>query len=134
MDGRTQDPVTQFLRDRYGVEYVDQITEPGIVKRLASGGGGSEPSHAWLRQKVSISTDHHHSSVIAVVAHAECAGNPVDRSTQVEQLQTAVERVRSWQPSATVVGLWVEPQAGDWVTHLAVSNNCKNTAGSRWCF
>lgn len=28
MDGRTQVPVIEFLKNKYGVDYVDMITEP----------------------------------------------------------------------------------------------------------
>lgn len=174
MDGRTQDAVKQFLQERYGVEYVDQITEPGIVRVIAGvikgrspnglldGKSGfvrakpvrrdkayqvrygaerldgcsrtdrfpaempfddrpinqSEPSIGWLRRKVSISIDHHHSQQIAVVAHAECAGNPVDRTIQLAQLRMAVQTVQAWQPTVTVVGLWVEPKAAQWSVQL----------------
>ena len=35
MDGRTQLPVIEFLKDKFGVEFVDTITEPGPVRILA---------------------------------------------------------------------------------------------------
>ena len=37
MDGRTQSPVNDHLRNRNQVEYVDTITEAGPVKALAEG-------------------------------------------------------------------------------------------------
>ena len=35
MDGRTQQPVIEFLKDKFEVLYVDSITEPGPVHILA---------------------------------------------------------------------------------------------------
>lgn len=35
MDGRTTDAVTEYIRERYGVDWVDSITEPGINGILA---------------------------------------------------------------------------------------------------
>lgn len=35
MDGRTQLAVTAFMKSRYGVDFVDMITEPGPVRALA---------------------------------------------------------------------------------------------------
>jgi hypothetical protein len=39
MDGRTQIPVTDYVRKKYKVEYVDMITEPGPIKVLAAAYG-----------------------------------------------------------------------------------------------
>ena len=36
MDGRVQLPVTAFLKKKYGVDYVDVITEPGPNGILAA--------------------------------------------------------------------------------------------------
>jgi hypothetical protein len=35
MDGRTQNPVIEWMRKHYGVSYVDMITEPGVDAILA---------------------------------------------------------------------------------------------------
>jgi len=37
MDGRCQLPVIEWMKKRYGVEYVDMITEPGPDGVLAEG-------------------------------------------------------------------------------------------------
>ena len=35
MDGRVQDAVKNYMKENYGVDYVDMITEPGPNKILA---------------------------------------------------------------------------------------------------
>ncbi|MFH1754289.1 MAG: carbonic anhydrase, partial [Candidatus Latescibacterota bacterium] len=50
----------------------------------------------------------HHSQFIAVVGHHDCAGNPVNKDTQVNQIQTSVKTVASWKLEAQIIGLWVD--------------------------
>lgn len=106
MDGRTQEPVAKYIRERYRVDYVDTITEPGPVKLLTS---GSLP--ASIKTRVDISTGKHGSKVVAVVGHHDCAGNPVAKDVQVEQLGKAVALLRKSYPGVEVIGLWV---GDDW--------------------
>ena len=35
MDGRAQEPVIEYMKKSYGVDYVDMITEPGPNRILA---------------------------------------------------------------------------------------------------
>jgi hypothetical protein len=37
IDGRVQEPVIRFLREKYKIDFVDMITEPGMDKILAKG-------------------------------------------------------------------------------------------------
>jgi hypothetical protein len=37
IDGRVQEPVAAWLKERYHLDYVDMITEPGADKVLATG-------------------------------------------------------------------------------------------------
>jgi hypothetical protein len=108
MDGRTQLPVNEFLRAKYHVDYVDTITEAGPVRILA------EDKYSLLaesiRSRVDISTNKHKSQVIALVAHHDCAGNPVDKSRQLEQLQSAIEWLKEKYPAAKILGLWVNSE------------------------
>lgn len=104
MDGRVQLPVISYLQDRFGVRYVDSITEAGPVRSL------SEPideavSQSILR-RVAVSRTHG-SEVVAVVAHDDCAGNPEDETTQRRQLEQAVDLVAGHFPKARVLGLWL---------------------------
>jgi len=120
MDGRVQLPVIDYLRRRCDVDHVDTITEPGPVKILAEahngrgngGGNGSPPVQlGTIRDRLDISIHHHGSRTVAVVAHDDCAGNPVGRAEQLEQLARATAWVREHWPQVDVIGLWVD---ADW--------------------
>lgn len=105
MDGRTQVPVIEHLRATCGVEYVDAVTEPGPVRILA------DPTHADGRERifrrVDVSVHEHGSRCVAVVAHADCAGNPADKDTQLRQLAAARETVRARYPDVEIRCLWL---------------------------
>jgi len=82
MDGRVQIPIIEFLKKKFKVDYVDMITEPGIDKILAE---GNKELISWIKEKIKISVKKHNSKVIAIVGHADCAGNPVKK--HVEQIK-----------------------------------------------
>jgi hypothetical protein len=104
MDGRVQLPVNEYLRNHYRLDFVDTITEPGPVKILA----GKLVGVSIIQQRVKISVEAHGSKLIAVVAHHDCAGNPVSREIQWDQLKSALETVRDWNFSVQYVGLWID--------------------------
>ena len=103
MDGRVQRPVNRFLRERFGVPFVDTITEPGPVRLLAAADGVPETLAGRLR----ISLEAHGSVGVAVAAHPDCAGNPVPDARQREQLAAAVRVLAAAVPDRPVLGLWV---------------------------
>jgi carbonic anhydrase len=105
MDGRVQIPVTNWLKSHYGVDYVDMITEPGPVRFLAE---GKDPwVVASIRRRLEVSVNRHKSELVAVVGHHDCAGNPVPKETQLEQILAAIKVVRGWDFKVRVTGLWV---------------------------
>ena len=106
IDGRVQLGVIEFCAKRFGVDHVDVVTEPGPVRLL-----GDQPSRRGAQSiidRVSISVKKHGSKGIAVVAHHDCAGNPVDKSKQLEQLNTAVMLLQRWFRDSSVIGLWMD--------------------------
>lgn len=106
MDGRTQLPVHEFLRENLRVEYVDTITEAGPVRVLAE-----EPQSTLAQSilgRVEISVRKHGSACVAVVAHWDCAGNPAPEETQRRQLDRAVEFLAGRYPNVRILGLWVD--------------------------
>lgn len=106
MDGRVQGPVIRYLSDRFEGAYVDDITEAGPVKVLAS---DPESSRAGaIYRKIDISVNVHGSRVLAVVAHHDCAGNPKPREAQLEDLHASVEVIRTRYPDLQVLALWVD--------------------------
>jgi hypothetical protein len=107
MDGRAQEPVIAYLKQKYQLDYVDMITEAGADGALAL---DNYPLREAIRNRASISVTKHHSGLIAVVGHSDCAGNPVDAATHIDHIRQAVERVRSWGFPVQVVGLWLDEQ------------------------
>jgi carbonic anhydrase len=105
MDGRTQLPVNEWLRRTFGADFVDTVTEPGPVRALAV--ADDQAAVESIRRRVQISVEMHDSTHVAVVAHHDCAGNPVDEATQLRQLAHAAARVREWGLGISVELLWV---------------------------
>lgn len=106
MDGRTQLPVNDYLRNLLGVDYVDTITEPGPVRILSEEPDG-EAARSIL-SRIDISIHKHGSTCVALVAHDDCAGNPVPEARQAEQLRQATEFLRSRHPAVRILPLWVD--------------------------
>jgi carbonic anhydrase len=108
MDGRTQLPVAQWLKDTFHLDYVDTITEPGADKLVAT---GEAAELARLLAKVRISVQKHGSRIIAVVGHDDCAGNPVCYADHCAQTEQAMQVIHAWGLGVKVIGLWVN---ADW--------------------
>lgn len=106
MDGRVQLPVIHWMKKEYGAEYVDMITEPGPVKILAE----NTPNLLVesLRKRTDISVNKHGSTCIAVIGHFDCAGNPVGKEIQLEQIKKSLYTLQTWGFSMKTIGLWVD--------------------------
>ncbi len=106
MDGRAQEPVLAYLKGRFGVRYVDTITEPGPNRILATG----EPPEtaASILRRCDLSVREHGSRGIAVVGHHGCAGNPAAQAEQVAHLRAARARLASRYPRLPVIALWLD--------------------------
>lgn len=112
MDGRIQIPVINFLQQRFDVEYVDVITEPGPNRILAQ---QTDPHLVKsILDRVKISVERHHSRAVAIVGHHDCAGNPAPQEEQALHTRQAVEFVRQQYGEIKVIGLWVDEQ---WQVH-----------------
>ncbi len=105
MDGRVQVPVIRFLSQLTGADYVDMVTEPGPVRILSE---GKPEETEQIKKRVAISVQKHQSRLVAVVAHYDCAGNPVNKEQQLIQLQRAIEEIKNWHFPVEVIGLWVD--------------------------
>jgi len=112
MDGRVQEPVHKFVRERFGDLYPDTITEAGPNGILA------HPEEKQLTEsifnRVSISVKKHHSTKIAVVGHHDCLGNPGPKDVQNSHTEEAVKLLKQWFPGMEVIGLWVDE---NWQVH-----------------
>jgi hypothetical protein len=105
IDGRTQEPVIDFMKQKYNIDGVDMVTFPGVDGVISKGENSDEI--ALIRNAVSISIEKHHSRIIAVVGHFDCAGNPGNKEHHYADIQKAVNEVSSWSFHAQVVGLYV---------------------------
>src|SRR5262245_33707939 len=86
MDGRIQTRTIDQVMTRFGVRYVDNITATGAVQHLD---GSATPTGEGLLRSLTVSIQAHGTNQVAVVAHTECAGNPVPDDIQKEQLRKA---------------------------------------------
>jgi sugar phosphate isomerase/epimerase len=111
MDGRVQDAVKDFIKEKYEVDYVDMVTEPGPNKILADNIDLVVIEN--IKKRVEISVNHHGSKIVAIVGHFGCAGNPAEREEQIEHLKRAKEIVELFDFPTEIILLWVD---GDWKT------------------
>ena len=109
MDGRAQEPVLKWARQRLGVDFVDMVTEPGVVLQVA-GQGMSEA----LAGKVELSIERHGAGAVIVAAHHDCAANPATEDVQHSQLRQALARIKGRFPGLDAFAVFVGP---DWVAH-----------------
>ncbi|WP_448590116.1 carbonic anhydrase [Thermodesulfobium sp.] len=104
MDGRTQEPVISWIKAKYGVKYVDMITEAGPIKVI------SENSNSCLinsiKERLNISINVHGSKLIAIVGHYDCARNPENMNTQIMQIKKCIDIIKDWY-NVEIIGLWV---------------------------
>lgn len=113
MDGRVQLPVIDFLKKKFGLDYVDAVTEPGPNKIVAENRDFATVES--IKRRVAISVEKHGAKIVALVAHFDCAGNPADKTVQLDQLNQAEEVVKSWGFNTRIVKLWVDE---NWQVHL----------------
>ena len=112
MDGRVQEPVAAWLKNELNVEYVDAVTEHGPDKILAL---GNEAEIESIRKRVRISVEVHKAENVAVVAHCDCAGNPISKEEHLEMLDKCFNRIGSWGFDARIFALWI---GEDWKVQL----------------
>lgn len=107
MDGRIEIPIEEYAIKKFGVVYVDNITEAGLVGVLASG-KMNKIVESSLENKLAISIGNHHAKGIVVHGHQECAGNPVDDEMHKKHIVKSVAMIRSLIEGAIpVVGVFV---------------------------
>jgi carbonic anhydrase len=111
MDGRVQDAVKNYVKENYGVDWVDMVTEPGPNKILAENSNSAIIEN--IKKRVEISIHHHGSKLIAICGHFGCAGNPVEKEEQIKHLKAAQKTVEGFGFDAEIILLWVD---GDWKT------------------
>ncbi|UCE60737.1 MAG: hypothetical protein JSU63_03095 [Phycisphaerales bacterium] len=108
MDGRVQEPVLRWMKQQLEVDHVDMITEPGPDKMMTAGPLETLES---IKRRVTISVNAHGSRVVAIFAHADCAGFPASKEEHLIALCKCVDVVKSWMFPVRVLGLWID---ADW--------------------
>jgi hypothetical protein len=105
MDGRTQEPLIKWIKNKFNIQFVDTITEPGPDKILAEG-----PEHLInsIRSRLLISFNKHGSKNVVLVSHYDCAGNPVSKDKHLSHLKKAIDLICSWDLNVNVIGVWVD--------------------------
>ncbi len=114
MDGRIQLPIIHWLKEKYNVNYVDTITEPGIDKLFSNANKIQE-----IKSKTVISVNAHGSKLILISGHHDCAGNPVSKNEHITQIKNAVSIIQSWEMPVKVIGAWVNE---DWELEILGSS------------
>jgi hypothetical protein len=105
MDGRAQLPINNWLKQKYALDYIDTITEPGPDKMLTQGKPEQVES---IKSRVLISVNAHGSETVLIAAHDDCAGNPVSKEEHIKQVKDCVKILRSWKlPVKTIIGVWI---------------------------
>ncbi len=103
IDGRIQVPLAKWIKEKYTVDFIDIITEPGIDKILSD-----NVNLDYLKSKIEISLNSHKSKLIIVSGHYDCAGNPASYIEHIMHIKNSTETVSSWNLDAKVIGLWVD--------------------------
>lgn len=112
MDGRVQIPVIEYMKKRFGSEYVDVITEPGPILILSKYPDSQLADSIFSRLKISV--ERHKSGAISIVGHHDCAGNPAEKDEQVRQITEAKNLVGKKYRGIEIIGLWVDK---NWEVH-----------------
>jgi hypothetical protein len=112
MDGRVQDPVAHYGKQKFGASFPDTITEAGLVGKLSKNLLDEES----LRFKiVDVSVGKHSSRGIVLHGHAECAGNPVGDEIHKEDIKKSVEIIKDLVgEEVKVVGVFVKRSESGW--------------------
>ena len=113
MDGRIQEPIIQYLKNNYGITYIDTITEAGPNKILAEHKNDTLLQSIFSRIEISINK--HGSKLIAISGHYDCAGNPISEENQRKQIRASIRYLKNKYPETTVIGLWINQ---DWTINL----------------
>ncbi|MFH1645913.1 MAG: carbonic anhydrase [Candidatus Omnitrophota bacterium] len=108
MDGRIQEPLIKYLKDKYGVKYVDCITGPGPCKILSE--QKDKEFIASVMRCLNTSIQYHNTHFIAVSGHYDCLANPASEAAQKEQIKESAKFLQKTYPHKKIIGLWVDGQ------------------------
>jgi hypothetical protein len=104
IDGRIQIPISNWIKQKYFVDYVDVISHPGSDKVI---GEKIIEGITEIKSKVLVSINAHNSKLIVISGHHDCAGNPVSKEMHMTQIKKSINLIKSWDYPVTVIGIWV---------------------------
>ncbi len=107
VDGRIQFPISNWIKQKYSIDYVDTITHPGSDKVMSE---KKIDDITQIKSKVLISINAHNSKIIVVSGHHDCASNLSTKEMHLIQIQKSINIVKSWKLPVNVIGLWVNDQ------------------------
>ena len=105
MDGRIQEPLINFIKGKFDIKYIDVITEPGPCKILSQNLDNTIIES--IENRIVISLNKHGSKMVFISGHYDCAGNPVSKEIQVNQIIKSEEFLRLKYPNVKVIKLWI---------------------------
>ncbi|OGH18310.1 MAG: hypothetical protein A3F31_04295 [Candidatus Levybacteria bacterium RIFCSPHIGHO2_12_FULL_38_12] len=117
MDGRVQEPVAKFGREKFQTIFPDTITEAGLVGILSKE-TIDKAFLSLLRFKIAdVSLGKHSSKGVIVFGHEDCAGNPVDEKTHKQNVLKSTEVIRLLtHNSVPVIPVFVKRDgSGNWI-------------------
>lgn len=103
IDGRTHLPLINWIKAYYGVEFVDLITEPGMVELLACG----FQDNTTLISKIRLSVEKHQTKILIAAGHYDCAGCSKNNLEHKEDIEKAVRNIKKLFPGVPVCGVWI---------------------------
>lgn len=95
MDGRVQNILVKFGKEKFNARYPDTITEAGLVGQLAKEQPDKHLLDSLKFKILDVSLGKHHSKGIVVHGHQECAGNPVTDEQHKKDVLKAAGVIRS---------------------------------------
>lgn len=107
VDGRVQSPISDWIKQKYSIDYVDAVTHPGSDKVMAE---KNIDCITQIKSKVLTSISAHNSKLVVVSGHHDCASNLSTEDMHITQIQKSINVVKSWRLPVTIVGLWVNKQ------------------------
>jgi hypothetical protein len=101
IDGRVVKPLLDWSLDRFDVDAIDIVTEPGV--------DGSLPQLVDdLCRRLGPSISAHGSHQVVLAGHEDCAGNPVSDETHRQHLAVAAAALsKALGPDVDVVPVFV---------------------------
>ena len=97
----------EWAQQHLGVEFVDGLNLPGIVRHIAE---NIEPRVTVVREDLTFLVNGHSVDHVFIFDHSQCLGNPVPNPTHLKQIAKAVRRIASWRIARNVHGVWYSPQ------------------------